>query len=325
MNTWFEWGISIINWMQSLGEGLIAPMQFFSFLGIEIFYLSILPALFWCFDISLALRIGVIMLSSACLNGPLKLLFGLPRPYWIGTEIQALSSETSYGLPSGHAQNAIAFWGRMAADIKRRWATILLAILIFLISISRLFLGMHFSADILAGWFFGGLLLWAFVRYEKSFLQWLFSFKLSYRILVVLALSLAFIALGLAASALTANRPVPEAWSLMAASSAAQKEPIDPRSLSGIISAAATLFGIGAGSLLLAEWNQFKPDGRWQLRVLRYIAGMAGVMIIFVGLRAVFPHGSSLVAQIARFIRYGTVGFLVSYLAPRAFVALHLA
>jgi hypothetical protein len=281
MNTWFEWGISIINWMQSLGDGLIAPMQFFSFLGIEIFYLSILPALFWCFDISLALRMGVIMLSSACLNGTLKLLFGLPRPYWISTKAQALSSETSYGLPSGHAQNAIAFWGRMAADIKRRWATILL--------------------------------------------QWLFSFKLSYRILIVFALSLAFIALGLAASALTANRPVPEAWSLMAASSGAQKEPIDPHSLNGIISAAATLFGIGAGSLLLAEWNQFKPDGRWQQRVLRYIVGLVGIMIFFVGLRAVFPHDSSLVAQIARFIRYGTVGFWVSYLAPRVFVALRLA
>jgi hypothetical protein len=48
-------------------------------------------------------------------------------------------------------------------------------------------------------------------------------------------------------------------------------------------------------------------------------------VIIFFGLRMIFPDDDTLLAYTLRFIRYAAVGFWVSYLGPRVFVSLKLA
>ena len=60
------------------------------------------------------------LLISAGLNEWVKDLFKLPRPFWIDPKL-GLSVETSYGLPSGHAQNAVVLWGYLAAVGRGRW------------------------------------------------------------------------------------------------------------------------------------------------------------------------------------------------------------
>src|SRR5687767_14410204 len=90
-----------------------------SFLGSEQFYLLIMPALLWCVNARLGLRVGVLFLLSANLNGALKLFFHAPRPAWIDTKIIAHAVEASFGFPSGHAQNAVAVWGLLAVRAKK--------------------------------------------------------------------------------------------------------------------------------------------------------------------------------------------------------------
>ncbi len=120
MPSWIDWGISIIVWLQGLGEWLLAPMKGFSFLGEELFALLIMPLVMWCLDANLGIRLGLILVTSNTLNEILKIVFGLPRPYWITDRVGAFDSETSFGLPSGHSQNAVAFWGRLAAAWRMR-------------------------------------------------------------------------------------------------------------------------------------------------------------------------------------------------------------
>jgi membrane-associated phospholipid phosphatase len=121
----------------------------------------------WCVDASLGLRMGLVLLTSASLNSLLKLAVGWPRPYWVSDQVTAYAYEGSFGLPSGHAQNSMALWGRMAAGLRRRSWVIGLGLLIFLISLSRLYLGVHFPSDVLAGWLAGGIVLALFLVLEK--------------------------------------------------------------------------------------------------------------------------------------------------------------
>ena len=166
-------GIDLVILIQGLGDWLVAPMRFFTFLGSEDFFFLILPAIYWCIDSALGLRIGYILIISNGLSFIFKLAFAGPRPYWINPQVQALTYESSFGVPSGHAQNAVSIWGLMAHRIGKSWAYALGFGIALLIGFSRLVLGMHFPHDVLAGWLIGGVLLWTFARLWHPVSAWL--------------------------------------------------------------------------------------------------------------------------------------------------------
>lgn len=104
MQTLIESGIAFIIVLQRLGDWLIAPMQFFSYLGNEEFFLLVLPLLYWSVDFALGLRVALILVTSNVLNNVGDLAFTGPRPYWVNTHIHAWwSSETGFGIPLAHA------------------------------------------------------------------------------------------------------------------------------------------------------------------------------------------------------------------------------
>ena len=71
-----------------------------------------------------------------------------------------LISQGGYSFPSGHSFTVLIFYGMIIylcrTNLKNRAAantiTALLAVLIFLIGISRVYLGVHFPTDVLGGW-----------------------------------------------------------------------------------------------------------------------------------------------------------------------------
>jgi membrane-associated phospholipid phosphatase len=325
MNNWLEWGIPIIEWFQNLGDGWLQPMKFFTFLGTENFIMLIMPALFWCYDASLGFRLGLALLTSNGINSILKIAFGWPRPYWVSTEVKALSAETSFGIPSGHAQNAVVLWGRLASALNRPVITIICIFLILFISCSRLYLAVHFPTDVLVGWLIGGLLLVIFVVLDQPIGQWLK--KTSFRLKMILSfiLPISILILGVIITSATADRSLPQEWTQTAQIAVPEADPIDPHNPESIISAMGSLLGLCSGYVLLLRWDRFNVAGTALKRIGRYIVGVCGVVIIFFGLRMVFPQDETLLAFTLRFIRYAAVGFWVSYLGPRIFVALRLA
>jgi membrane-associated phospholipid phosphatase len=325
MNIWLEWGIPIIEWFQSWGEGWLLPMRIFTFLGDEEFIMLVLPALLWCYDVSIGFRLGLALLISNGINWVIKMAFGWPRPYWVSDKVQAFKAETSFGIPSGHAQNAVVLWGRLAAGIKRLPITIICIILLLFISFSRLYLAVHFPTSVLLGWFLGILLLYIFVAADKPIDSWLKkqSFRLKMSLAFILPLTILF--LGLLVMTINVDRPVPQEWIDMAQSAIPDADPINPNTPEGIISGTGSLLGFCTGYLLLTQWDRFNAAGAISKRIGRYIVGVCGVVIIFFGLRMIFPQDETLLAYSLRFIRYAAVGFWVSYLGPRTFVALKLA
>ncbi len=315
MNDWLEWGIPVIVWLQSLGDWLRVPMEAFSFLGTENFYLLIFPGLLWCYDARLGYRLGLILLTSVSLNGALKQLFGWPRPYWVSEAVRGLAEETSFGIPSGHAQNAMALWGRLAAALQTSGAYIGLGLLIAMVSISRLYLGVHFPTDVIVGLAIGALLLWGFLRYEEPAGRWLKGRPLRFRLLAAFLGSLALLVVSLAVWGIFRERPIPFPL----------PQGADPYNIGNAFAFAGVWFGVAAGGALLFEREEFDAGGPALQRAARFVLGVIGVVVIFFGLRVVLPRGEDLTSQVLRYLRYCAVGLWVTYLAPWLFIRLRLA
>ncbi|HNT23994.1 MAG TPA: phosphatase PAP2 family protein [Anaerolineales bacterium] len=322
----FEIGISFINWLQSLGLWLAGPMNFISFLGVEEFYLLLAPAIFWCVDAGLGLQMGLFLMASNGLNASFKMLLHGPRPYWYDPSIRSLSAnaESSFGVPSGHSQNAVVMWGTLANYLKRRWFWVVAILLILLIGISRLILAVHFLHDVLIGWLIGALLLALMLWLSKPISAWVQRLSMPQQYLVALGASLGLILLAWLSRLYASGFSISAEWAANALA-AFPDEPIAPLSMSGVISQAGAFFGLAAGAIYLRPRGGFNTQGTWQQYAGRYIIGVIGVLALWRGLALIFPGGETLLAFIFRYLRYALVGAWITALAPLLFWRLKLA
>lgn len=325
MGSLIELGVMIILWIQSLGAWLETPMQLFTFLGNEEFYLFIAPAIYWCLDASLGLRLGLGLMLSGIINSGFKLIFQGPRPYWVDANVKAFSTETSFGVPSGHAQNATVVWGLMAKRINRGWAWAVVLVLIALISFSRMYLGIHFPHDILMGWLIGAFVLWAIIVWERKFLNWFKQFSIAYQVALAFCASIILILIASLVRTGIGDFQIPQSWITTAANAYPGASPITPLALSGVVSNAGVLFGLSVGAIWLYQTGWLDASGDLWKRLLRFLIGVIGVFILWFGLGEVFPRGETFFPYTLRYLRYALVGFWISGLAPWAFIRLKIA
>jgi membrane-associated phospholipid phosphatase len=322
MNAILDFGVRLIVAIQGLGGWLEQPMNIISFLGREEFFLVLLPLLYWCLDSRLGIRVAFILLVNTSINATFKLAFHGPRPYWYSTDVTRFAEETSFGVPSGHAQSAVAVWGMMAAWMKKRWAWLVAVIIAFLIGFSRMYLAVHFPHDVLLGWILGGLLLWLTLRFWDPVVAWAKKLNLGQQVLAAFAASLVLILLPLIPYLwlkFTNWQPDP-AWASFATEAV---------SLSGALTSAGTFFGLLVGLAWLSHRGGFKTTGVWWKLILRFLVGVVGVLVFYLGLDILFgliaPDAEAVLPFILRFVRYSFVGAWVSAGAPWLFIRLKLS
>lgn len=317
-------GIEIILFLQGLGLWLRGPMLFLSYLGTEPFFLLIAPVFLWCVDAGWGIRAGLTLALGNSLNTIFKIVISGPRPYWIDDRVMPLSSEFSFGAPSGHAVNAVSMWGVLAAWANRRWTWMVALLLMFLIGLSRMYLGMHFPHDVLLGWLIGATLLAAIFGGERMLKPWLERSRTETIILAAFAFSMGLILLTAGVRWGAQDWTMPEAWAFLSARQPSG-DPIDPLALDGSVATAAIFFGVASGAALLKRRGWFDAGGPLEKRALRYILGLLGMLALYIGLDMVFPEGTTLAAFIFRYIRYMLVGLWAAFLAPELFIRLKLA
>lgn len=315
-------GIDWVLAVQSLGAWLELPMRFFSFLGDENFFFMVLPLLYWSVDAGLGLRVAFILISSNFLNSFIKLAFALPRPYWISTQVHPMAVETTFGIPSGHAQNAVALWGSLADGTRKRWAWAAAFTLAFLIGLSRLYLGLHFAWDVIAGWSIGGLLLLAFMVGWNPVSTWIANQTSSGQIGIAFIVSLIMIGLGAWQVARLDGYVLPQEWIDNALRAGEAPAPV---SMENFLTTAGTLFGLASGLAWITSRGGHQADGPFWSRVLRYVIGLIGILILWRGLGAIFPQDENLLSYLLRYFRYTLVGFWISAAAPWLFFHFKLA
>jgi len=105
------------------------------------------------------------MIGAGLLNITLKLAFKRPRP----VPFFNLSPPETYSFPSGHSLTSAVFFGALAAILtariksRRVKAAIWIACtaMFLLIGLSRIYLGVHYTTDVIAG--FAAALIWILV------------------------------------------------------------------------------------------------------------------------------------------------------------------
>jgi membrane-associated phospholipid phosphatase len=321
MDALIQNGIDWIVAIQSLGTWLELPMIFITVLGNENFFFLVLPLLYWSVDPRLGLRIAFILAASNYLNSIVKLLFAAARPYWVSAQVQPFLHEDTFGIPSGHAQNSAAFTGIAAAWLNKSWAWTLALLLTFFIGFSRLYLGVHFVHDVVAGWAIGYVLLFLFTKFWDPVTAWLQKKTLAHHILLAFLISLLMIVIGILTIAPLEGYVFPPEW----VENARRAGPLpDPVSMEDTFTSAGSFFGLAAGAAWIASRGGFQTAGPLEKRALRYVIGLIGIIILWFGLGQVFPDGETVIPLLLRYIRYSLVGFWVTAGAPWLFFHFNL-
>lgn len=139
-------------------------------LGSAIF-LIILSIIILILNKKIGLLVWINLFSSTILNQILKYVIQRPRP----TEFR-LIDEIGYSFPSGHSMVSAAFYGFLIyliyKKVKNNSLKILLiislSITIFLIGISRIYLGVHYTSDVISGFLISITYLIMFTSILKS-------------------------------------------------------------------------------------------------------------------------------------------------------------
>lgn len=113
-------------------------------------------------------------ISILILNILLKLIFMRDRPYDL-----MIITESGYSFPSGHAMASLGFYGFIIYllwyfNITKRMKilfSIMLSILILLIGMSRIYLGVHYASDVLAGYMVSGAYLILYITFIRKYLK----------------------------------------------------------------------------------------------------------------------------------------------------------
>jgi len=148
---------------------LTTAMRGISFLGSALFLTIVTIVIVIVFALRKwgreAKLLAITMIGAWILNTTLKLAFARPRP----VPFFNLTKPETYSFPSGHSLASCCFFAGLAAilsgRVKNRNTRIIIWIvasaMFLLIGLSRIYLGVHYTTDVLAG--FAAALIWILV------------------------------------------------------------------------------------------------------------------------------------------------------------------
>jgi len=261
-----------LNWIVSLqGDGgLKRVMEWCSYIGWEALPYGV-AFVYFCASRRAGGRLFVLFPLSMCLLVSMKMAFHLPRPYWLDSGVQALSASGNYGMPSGHVLATCVVWLFVAKLFNRAWAWPLAACVVLSVSISRMYLGVHFISDVVAAWGIAAILLWTSQWLEKPVAEWLKGMNLCWQFAAVLWATACLLAIGFGVQWAIAGIADPPEWS---------KFSRNARGLGGLFNSAGEFFGAACGLILAARWARFEVSARWWKRGAALLYALAGAWLI---------------------------------------------
>jgi membrane-associated phospholipid phosphatase len=140
--------------------------------GSEVTYFALIGALFSAYDRKQALAISGVILPSVFVNQLFKARFRFPRPPKAAHHELAFVAPGDFTFPSGHAQNAVTLGLYMAFRSTEKWMRVFGLSLVVGVPLSRVYLGVHYPRDVLAGALLGVGTLTSAKFIERPFTVW---------------------------------------------------------------------------------------------------------------------------------------------------------
>ena len=317
MDAFFQFGLDATHWLQSTLPQLESFFQLISTLGLEEFYLAMLPLIYWSVQKEAGRTLAYLFLLSNVLNTMLKHTFREPRPFWLDPTLERFT-DYGYGIPSGHSQFTTTIYLFLAVWVRRRWMWLLAMAMVILMPISRVYLGSHFVHDVVAGFLLGLLVLAGYLVWDRRYMADFSKRIMGQRLLTVIAIPAGLTAVYLLIRLIIGKPNINVAW-------ASYIPTAELESLEGMVTGIATLFGAGVGLVLERSRVRFLVHGPIWQRIVRYLLGIIVAGAIWAGLGEVFPDDPLWLALPLRFLRYTLLTLWVTYYAPLLFVKLKLA
>jgi membrane-associated phospholipid phosphatase len=317
MDAILQFGLDASRWLQTTLPQLESFFQFISTLGIEEFYLALLPLVYWSVHKEAGRTFAYVFLLTNVFNPLLKHGFRSPRPFWLDPTLEK-AFESSYGVPSGHVQGATITYLFFASWLRRRWAWLLAVVMIVLMTVSRVYLGVHFVHDVLAGFGISVLVFIGYLVWQRRYMAGFNKRILGQRLMTVIVIPILFTAVYIIMRLIIGEPDTTVEWAAF----------IPDAELSGVesfVTAVASLLGAGIGLVLEKSRVRFLVDGPLWQRIVRYLLGLIVAVVIWAGLGQIFPDEPLWLALPLRLLRYALLTLWVTYYAPWLFVKLKLA
>ncbi|MGH2418208.1 MAG: phosphatase PAP2 family protein, partial [Candidatus Limnocylindria bacterium] len=167
---------SVIEVVRSRGlHGLLSPLRVVTELGsteavMVVAALTVLVGVLigpWLHGLIGAITIGLAALG----NETLKDLIARARPDLLDPIVE----ERGFSFPSGHSALGMVAWGVLGVLVMRsrlppgvrRGIVAVLGVVILLVGLSRVWLGVHYPTDVLAGWTAGAVIVLVYARLTR--------------------------------------------------------------------------------------------------------------------------------------------------------------
>lgn len=277
-----ELNLDTLLWLQENRTGVLDILAYMlHVMGLSPFYLLTLTLVYWSIDRHLGLWLLFALVVSGVGTTIVKEWTAIPRPYLTyPDQLSPLVTQSSYSFPSGHVSQAIVMWGALVIYIRRHWLLGLVGVLAVLEAWSRMYLGVHYPTDVVAGLLLGILLLLV-LRPISLWLRWIHTRTTLYSQLV------AVVTAGLLIFISSLGRDY------------------------GTTYAGLTL-GAGIGLVLETQYVRFSTAGTPWERLIRYWVGVLWVGVVY-GVFSFLAPADNTVWQV---ITYTVAGLVTTFGYP---------
>lgn len=236
----------------------------FTALGEEFVIAAVIAVVYICFSKRIGEQALITVMSASCITAAVKSGIRRLRPYAAGTVdrvdidnvlVSTTDLDADMSFPSGHATATSGFFATLAIRFRKPLPIVLCSLFTVLVMLSRLYFGVHYPTDVLAGLAIGAGLafFWNFV-----YCKWHGARLYIYLAVAVLTIPFLFI----------------------------------PRTAThSMFQISAIALATAAGLLIEDKLIKFEDTKRWLYRLFRLLILAAFAAIVFLPLEFLLPEG----------------------------------